>query len=352
VPLLAGRLTGSRLMLADLGPTIGVPVRGPEERPATRTGRVLPDRPFDLPSLRAMDAKVLIDIEHLDAGVRWLEALEPVHAMLLLQGGVLRLDELQAGIGPGRFAGALQFDGRADTALWTATLAWRGVPLEQWLRLPRPGEAPPYVSGQLAGNLRLAGEGRSTSAILGSLRGGMTLKLSAGSISHLAVEAAGLDLAEALGTVLAGDDALPVQCAVADLRAEQGLVRPRVLVLDTRDSTIWVDGSISLASERLDLRVAVSPKDQSPLALRSPLRLKGSLAEPVVSIEASPIATRALAAGLLALINPLAALLPFIDTGDSAEAERGAADCRVLSARLGAPGQQGAAARMPARTER
>ena len=336
VPLLAGRLTGSRLLLADLGPTIGVPVREPDAGPPTRTGRVLPDRPFDLPSLRAMDAQVQIDIEYLDLGARWLEPLKPLHAQLVLQGGVLRLDGLQASIGPGRFSGALQLDGRADKALWTAAVQWRDVPLEQWLRQPRANQAPPWVTGKLAGNLRLAGQGKSTAAILGNLRGGMTLKLSAGSISHLAVEAAGIDVAEALGMVVKGDDALPVQCAVAELVAEQGVLRPRVMVLDTGDSTMWVDGTISLAHEELDLRLAVSPKDFSPLALRSPLHVKGSLADPSVSIEKSPVAARVAAAGLLALINPLAALIPFIDTGNSAEAERGAADCRALSARLSA----------------
>ncbi len=276
VPLLAGRLTGSRLLLADLGPTIGVPVHAADVAAKPRTGRVLPDRPFDLPALRAMDAKVLIDIEHLDLGARWLEPLKPLHAQLVLAGGVLRLEELRANLGPGRFAGALELDGRAAQALWTAALQWRGVPLEQWLRQPRANAAPPWVTGTLAGNTRLAGQGKSTSAILGSLRGGMTLMLSGGTVSHLAVEAAGLDVAQALGMVLKGDEALPVQCAVAELVAEQGVLRPKVMVVDTTDSTIWVDGSISLANEALDLRLVVSPKDFSPLALRSPLQLTGS----------------------------------------------------------------------------
>ncbi len=66
VPLLAGRLGGSRLLLADLGPAVGAPAPGSgdaaKEAPPRRAARVIPDKKFDLPSLRAMDANVLIDI--------------------------------------------------------------------------------------------------------------------------------------------------------------------------------------------------------------------------------------------------------------------------------------------------
>ena len=47
-----------------------------------------------------------------------------------------------------------------------------------------------------------------------------------------------------------GDDALPIQCNVADLAVDKGVARPRVFVLDTRDSTVWIDGSVSLATRR------------------------------------------------------------------------------------------------------
>ena len=67
VPLLSGRLGGSRLLLADLGPVVGTtpavasttaagevgPVAKPLDNTAKVKGKVLPDRPFDLAALRA-----------------------------------------------------------------------------------------------------------------------------------------------------------------------------------------------------------------------------------------------------------------------------------------------------------
>ena len=391
VPLLAGRLGGKRLHLADLGPAVGlapkVPAGAPVAVSATpageqtadvtavvpapaavaavppavqpalplaggrapllvdrrHPGKVLPDRPFDLAALRVMDADVLIDFAEADLNTRWLEPLRPLHGHLLLAGGVLTLRDLDARTAQGRVAGQVQLDGRSSLALWTADLRWDGVRLESWVHQARADSRAPYVSGQLNGRAKLAGQGRSTAEILASLKGTTHTELTGGSISHLAVEAAGLDLAQALGVLVVGDDALPVGCAVADLVADRGVFRPRVMVLDTTDSALWVEGSLSLATETLDLRAVVSPKDISPLALRSPLHVQGSFANPKLSLELGRMAPRVAAAALLALINPLAALIPLIDPGDTESAARAAGSCRTLMERLPAAAKRPAA---------
>jgi uncharacterized protein involved in outer membrane biogenesis len=348
VPMLAGRLTGTRLLLADLGPAVGAPVRRTEavaapaaaassaKSPNTKPGRVLPDRPFDLPALRAMDANVLVDIADLDLGSSFLEPLKPLRSHLVLAGGVLTLRDFDARTGQGRLGGTVQLDGHDAQALWTADLRWVGVRLESWIHQKRADNAPPFVTGSLNGQARVAGQGKSTAAILGSLRGGVRMQLVDGTISHLAVEAAGLDIAQGLGVLIKGDDALPVQCTVVDLVADQGVLRPRVLVLDTRDSTLWIDGSLSMASEALDLRVVVTPKDFSPLALRTPLHVRGTFGDPVISLDKGRLGTRLGASALLGLVNPLAALIPLMDMGNSADSKRGADDCRALSNRVAA----------------
>lgn len=328
VPVLAGRLGGSRLMLVDLGPAVGVATPEVEGKPPP--GKLLPARPFDLPALRAMDANVLIDVAEVDLDTAWLQPLRPARAHLQLAGGVLTLRELDARTAQGRLRGDVTLDGRAATALWTADLRWSAVRLEQWIRQTRAAGAPPYVTGRLNGRAQVRGQGRSTAEILASLSGTLRSELREGTVSHLAIEAAGLDLAQALGVLIKGDDSLPVYCAVADLAVDKGVLRPRVMVLDTRDSTVWVDGSLSLASETLDLRGIVVPKDFSPLALRTPLNVRGSFADPQVSLQAGPLAGKLAASALLALVNPLAALLPLIDLGDGDNAGQGAAGCQNL----------------------
>ena len=354
IPLLSGRLRGTRLLLADLGPAVGTapkgataasappataasaPVPASEKRTPTRgRGRVLPDRPFDLPSLRAMDANVLIDIDNLDLGSSIVEPLRPLRTHLMLENAVLTLRDIDARTGAGSLKGVVQLDGRDSLALWNADLRWSDVRLERWLHQDRKeGDAPPYITGRLNGQAKVVGQGKSTAAILGSLGGSVRMQLRDASISHLVIEAAGLDIAQALGVMIKGDDALPVECAVADLAADKGVLRPRVLVLDTRDSTVWSEGSLSLANEALDLRLLVSPKDFSPLALRTPVHVRGSFADPAISVEKGPLATRVGAAALLALLNPLAAIIPFFDAASNDDAQRGAQACQALAARL------------------
>ena len=351
VPLLSGRLSGSRLLLADLGPVVGTTpavastaaaaqAGADADRPAKPLantaklkGKVLPDRPFDLAALRAMDANVLIDISDVDLNTRLLEPLRPLRAHLQLAGGVLTLTDLEARTANGRLTGALSLDGRGSTALWNGDMRWDGVRLERWVRQARGEGAPPYVSGRLDGRATLRGQGRSTAEILASLKGNVRTQLRDGRVSHLVIEAAGIDLAQSLVVLLKGDDALKVECAVADLVAEGGVLRPRVMVIDTEDSTVVVDGSLSLATEGLDLRAVVSPKDFSPLALRTPLRVRGSFANPEVSLDKGPLGRKLAASALLALVNPIAALIPLLDPGDSEAAQRDGVGCAGLRQR-------------------
>ncbi|HEY2559914.1 MAG TPA: AsmA family protein [Caldimonas sp.] len=328
VPLLAGRLGGSRLVLADLGPAVGAPAAGTGA--ATSTGRVIPDKHFDLPSLRAMDANVFVDISTFDPGTDVIEPLQPARAHLLLADGVLTIADFVGVTAQGRLAGYLQLDGRKDSALWTADLRLLGVDLAHWLRLKRSGDAPPYLTGKLDALVKVKGSGRSAAEILGSLDGDIRMHMRGATISHLAVEAAGVDVAQALGVMVKGDDALPIQCNVADLDVAQGVAKPKVFVLNTRDSTIWLDGTVSLRDETLDLRAVVAPKDFSPLSLRTPIHVRGTLREPKVSLELRTLAGKVGAAGLLALLNPLGAIIPFVDPGAKKDAAESDAECANL----------------------
>ena len=351
VPLLAGRLGGTRLLLSDLGPAVGVQVAGDGSTKITKApGRVIPDRAFDLPSLRKMDADVLVDIAELDTGTDVLAQLRPLRAHLLLADGVLTLSDIDARTAKGRLLGNLQLDGRGRQAKWTADLRLLGVDLSQWLQLKRGPGNPPYLSGRLDAQLIVAGSGRSTAEILASLGGEMRMHMREAAISHLLVEAAGIDLAQALGIAVKGDDALPILCNVADFSVKDGVVRPKVFVINTRDSTIWLDGSASLRTEVLDMRAVVSPKDFSPLTLRTPVHVRGSFGNPSVSLEVGKLAGRAGAAALLALLNPLAAIIPFIDTGADNEAKQAGTQCASLvqkQGRISKPVQRASSTRIP-----
>lgn len=341
IPVLSGRLTGARLYLSDLAPVVGASPVLKKERP----GKVLPDRPFDLPSLRVMQANVLIDVQEVDLDTDVLEPLRPLRAHLTLKDGVLRLDRIDARTAQGRLQGSMQLDGRQDQAQWQADLRWSDVELAQWIHQDRAAGAPAYISGKLDGSLEWAGQGRSTAAILASVNGPMRIFLRQAQVSHLAVEVAGVDLFQSLGLLIKGDDRLAIRCGAAELQTRAGVMRPSVFVVDTDDSVLLVDGTLSLAQETLDLRVVVTPKDFSLVSLRSPLRVQGAFAQPRVSLEPSTIGARIAGSVLLGLINPLAALIPLIDPGDAAGTAKASAGCQALAGRVSS--RSGAAPRAP-----
>jgi uncharacterized protein involved in outer membrane biogenesis len=74
-------------------------------------------------------------------------------------------------------------------------------------------------------------------------------------------------------------------------------------------------GKIDLREEKLDLELRPQPKDPSPIALRVPLEIKGTLKDPSFRPQAGPLVARAAAAAALYVVAPPAALLALIETG-------------------------------------
>ncbi len=343
-PLLTGRVGGEVLRLKDLGPAIGT--RAPADTPAlaavldgvldelpdapdatagtrpqavarTRPDRVLPDRRFDLPTLRVMDADVQVAIAKLDLGDdAAIEPLRDLQTHLTLRQGVLTLAQLRASAAGGQVSGSTQLDAATigKPAQWMADLRFSGFRVEQWLRaLERDGR--PLVTGRLAAQLQVRGVGTSTAELLSTLQGQAAARLNGGSVSHLVLELAGLDVAQALGVLVRGDRALTLTCFDVQTQIERGVMQLSHAVADTSDSTLRISGQIDLGEETLALRAVAKPKDFSPFSLRTPLLVGGTLAQPEVGIEGRRLAPRLAAAAALAAIAGPAALLPFLEFG-------------------------------------
>ncbi|RZL29433.1 MAG: AsmA family protein [Rubrivivax sp.] len=229
---------------------------------------------------------------------------------------VLNLSHLNAGVAGGEIVGAIQLDTRPAPPQWKVSLDADNMAIERWLKPEVKLVSAHPITGRVKARLDVQGTGRSVAELLGSLNGPLQLRLENGSISHVLTEAVGLDVAQGLGMLLRGDRNLPLNCARLDGRFAAGVLRPRTAIVDNRDSRIDLDGRISLKDESLDLRVVAKPKDFSPLTLRAPVRLQGTLAEPRVALEGKRLGGRAIAALALGALTPPAALLAFIDPGE------------------------------------
>jgi uncharacterized protein involved in outer membrane biogenesis len=320
-------LVSERLDFDDLGPLIGAPPRtvgetaSPEQRrEAARlqaSGRTLPDKPLATGRWRNLDVEAtLVGKRVLHPPTLPIEALE---AKLRIADGVLTLEPLQLKLAGGTAVATIRVDARATPMRGTADVEFRALRLGE---LFPTVQAMKKARGVAHGRAKLAGTGDSVKALLGSADGRLSLALDRGTISNLVLEVIGLDAAEALLIFATrGDREIPLHCAVADLGFEKGIATTNVLVLDTPDTIVVGAGVVDLRNEALDLTLYPRPKDKSVFAARSPLHVRGPLRNPRVQPDATSLAARGLGAAALALVNPLLALLPFIETGPGKDSD-------------------------------
>ncbi|MFV3078058.1 AsmA family protein [Niveispirillum fermenti] len=321
VPLVRAELVSQHLRLIDLGGLIGLDP-GQEDPTAgvAPPGRVLPAIPVKLERLRATD----MDIHFTGADVKAPGLpLRELEFHLKLAGGLATLSPLRFEADIGQVAGTVALDGRREQPEGTFDLKVRNLGLKPFVK----GTAfEAETDGALAGRLRLQGTGRSLAEILGTSDGSLVLVMENGSISHLLVEVAGLDAAEALARLIGGDKPIDVRCLVADFTVEKGDMRSSTLVLDTTDTNIGGTLRLNLGEEALEGRLRPKPKDFSPLTARVPILIGGTLAEPRIGIDGGRLATKGAAAATLGLLlTPLAAIVPFLDAGGGEDSP-----CRTL----------------------
>lgn len=314
-PTLVGKLGGKRLAFADLAPLIGA------DQAPRQANRVLPDEPFDLPSLAQMNGNILVDLAQLDFGTPKVAPMTDLKVHITLNNSRLTLSDLSARVAGGLLTGSTHLQANPTPPRWEAALRFAEVDIERWIRSLKKDtasgqdDAPAYLSGTLNAKISLAGQGNSVADILGSGNGQINMELTDGKLSQLVTEAIGLDAAQALGILIAGDVPLSLNCARVEAVIHNGVAKTRYAMLDNKDSTLHIQGGANLKTEALQLRVVADPKDFSPLSLRSPLQITGSFKQPQMSVEARGLITRVAGALVLGALAPPAALLAFIDTG-------------------------------------
>ena len=299
------RLLSKRLDMNDLSGFVGT---APDEIDPTPT-RFLPDTPYDLAKLRAMDADVTWKAQRVEAPPLPLDDMD---AHLILDDGLLRLEPLNFGVAGGDVRSTIRMNARKPRIETVADISLHGVELS---RLMPSAQLAEQAFGRIGGDIDIRGHGNSIAAIFGSADGDIALGMGRGSISNLVMELAGIDIAEALRFLVTGDRDVPVRCAFADFEVKDGRMKSRALAFDTEDTIIVGEGHVSLKDETLDLLLKPRPKDRSLLTLRSPLRVSGTFVDPSFRPDFAALGLRGAVAIALGSIAPPAALLATIETG-------------------------------------
>lgn len=194
---------------------------------------------------------------------------------------VLTVAPLQATLAAGRVTGHLTLDGSKEVAAANVELRIADLQLGQ---LVHKSSGPPPIEGTVQAQLRITGKGRSVHQVAATANGTVTAQMPLGALRKSFAELTSLDL-RGLGLLLTKNKQdVPVRCAIAHFKAEDGTLTAQDLVLDTDPVLISGAGQIHLDSETLDLSIRGNPKNLRLFRMLTPVLVQGTFAHPVIHI--------------------------------------------------------------------
>jgi len=338
--LITADVASNKVLLADLAGIIGAapgkpgaasdtPDQQQQRAEDAAKPRVLPDRPINLPKLRAADVDIRYRGKRIESDRLPLDDLS---THLIVRDGYLSFKPLRFGIGQGGvIASNVELDGTKQIVHTVVDIDFRRIDLKRIMRESKLFDG----AGLIGGSARIDGHGNSLAQALAGADGELKLFMTDGELSALMVNLAGLEFGKALLSLLGMPSKTEIRCMVSDLELKKGMLRTRTLVLDTGEANIIGEGSINLADEAINFQIRTDPKRFGLGSLKGPINIGGHLKQPTVGLEVDDLAARGgVAAVLGTLLGPLAALIPTIELGLGEDH-----DCKALVESVGAAAQ-------------
>ncbi len=319
-PYFRADMESKRVVLADLRGFIGAAPgkdnaanlsqsQQQEHDKQDASGKLLPDKPINLPKLRSVDFDVHYKGEHIESESTPLDNLV---ANLKVEDGALSLQPLSFGVGTGAIVLNLKLDGQQDLVHAVADIDFRKVDLSRIMQSTGVFKG----AGTIGGSAKLDTTGNSLAQMLGHGDGEMKLFMSGGDLSAVLVDLAGLDFGNTLIAALGIPHQAQLRCMVSDFDLNKGVLDTRTLIFDTSAANVIGSGTVNLRDEQVDYKLSTQPKRFSIGSLAAPILIRGPLKNP--SIHPDPLVLGARAGAAVALgvfLTPLAALLPTIQLG-------------------------------------
>jgi uncharacterized protein involved in outer membrane biogenesis len=240
---------------------------------------LFPDVPLNVNLLDVMDMEVTLDAKKVSA-----EDYLPVQALagtVTVRGGKATVKPLKIALAGGSLEGAMSLDSNQKPSVAAADVKLRNVDLKAFFKGSQFFET---TEGKLGGDIDISGQGKSLAEVMGSATGKTFFTMSGGALSGLLVEAAGLDLTEALALYIGDDARVPIRCAAGPIELTKGVARFERIIMDTTDSVLYVRGESNLRQELLKMDIFADAKDFSILDMDAPVHLEGKIRAPEISI--------------------------------------------------------------------
>jgi uncharacterized protein involved in outer membrane biogenesis len=227
---------------------------------------------FDFSHARSLDAELDLDAKRLHAAD--YPMLQSLHLQAVLKDGLLTVSDVDVGLAQGHASGQGVVDMRAQAASVEATLALRGLRVENLWRDQAENKR---ITGELRAHMTLKASGDSPAALLSSASGAASASLGGGTIASLLDAEMGLQGGKILRSMVAGSTPIAIRCAAVAIDLDHGAGRLRSLVLDTERTRTTGTGTIDLPGETVDLVFTPEAKQGGLFVLDRSIRVHGPL---------------------------------------------------------------------------
>jgi uncharacterized protein involved in outer membrane biogenesis len=271
---------------------------------------LFPRAPWPSDKLEALDGELQLRVKKI-RNARPVP-LDAIDARVVLENAKLNVEPLAVRLASGTIRGRIAFDASESPESASVSLDIRGLRLSRLVPSLKEAESTP---GLLNGRIQLSGRGDTPAKLLGSSDGQILFAAQGGQASALLVEILGLDAAEAVTLLGKKHMKQPLKCAVLSLEVKNGTAKTAPFVIDATDTVLVAEGTLHLGEEKMNLTARAEPRDASPFTLRTPAEITGTFLDPQIKPRKGPLVARGVAALALAAINPLLAIIPFVDPG-------------------------------------
>jgi uncharacterized protein involved in outer membrane biogenesis len=201
-----------------------------------------------------------------------------------LDGKLLTIDKIVAGMSSGRMTGNLRIDQRNNVPKprLSMDLVFADGRLETLMGTSD-------ATGRLRGRVVLSGTGDTIREAMATADGRAGLMVRDGTIKKTFAAVLGQDLGKAIGAALKkGEPEVPLRCLAIGFAAKRGILSPSPFIVDTSISTGRGEGHLSLANETIALTIKGQSRDPSPLRLADPIQVGGTFTKPTISAAGTP----------------------------------------------------------------
>lgn len=330
--MITADLATNTLDIVDAGPFIGYNPQRLERMGSagtvTRvsgTPRVLPDAPLRSDAISRFDAAV-----HYRVGRVRAQSLpvSNIDLRLGLDHSLLTLHPVRANVAGGTLTGNISLNARTPAVVTDYDV--RLSPTPMGTLLARFGVSQSGTTGTVSARAVMRGTGDSIRRSLATSSGRIVVIIPQGTMWTRNIQLSELDIGVFLQKMFEKKlkEPVAINCGLLAFTVRNGIAAADPILIDTKKNVILGRGGFSFRNEAIDLSIRADAKTFSLFSGQSPVAVNGYFARPGINVISPQLIARAgIGLGLGIAVNPLAALIAFVDPGDAK-----AADCRPVLA--------------------